>query len=111
MLWEIRRHPNYWVSDEGVVYRKERSGYFKLKPDYSNGYARVDIDGIKEYVGKLVLETFSPTEDIRMRVFYVDGDKTNNNLQNLVWLTPSQIKIFSTFTIEYRREILNRGAR
>lgn len=111
MLWEIKRHPNYWVSDDGVVYRKERSGYFKLKPDYSNGYARVDIDGIKEYVGRLVLETYEPTEDPRMRVFYVDGNKTNNNLQNLRWLTPSEVKIFSTFTIEYRTKILNRGAR
>lgn len=106
MMGVVRNHPNYSVSDEGVVYRKERSGYFKLKPDYSNGYARVDLDGKKEYIGRLVLETFDPPIDISYRVFYIDGDKTNNCLSNLIWLSPSDVQLYSTYTLEYRLESL-----
>ena len=111
MIGVITNHPNYSVSDDGIVYRKERSGYFKLKPDWSNGYARVDIDGKKEYIGKLVLETFGPPKDLSQRLFYIDGDRTNNRLENLVWLTPSQIALYSTYTQEYRLGMFDRGAR
>lgn len=110
MLGIIEGHPNYSVSDDGVVYRKERSGYFRLKPDWSNGYARVKLDGRKEYVGKLVLETFDPPRDLSQKVFYINGDKTDNSLQNLVWLTPSQIQLYSQYTIEYRKQMF-KGAR
>ena len=110
MLGNIERHPKYWVSDDGVVYRKERSGYFKLRPDWSNGYARVDLDGRKEYVGKLVLETFDPPKNLSHKVFYIDGDNTNNTLQNLVWLSPSDIQLYSAYTVEYRKQMF-RGAR
>ena len=106
MLREIERHPKYWVSDDGVVYRKERSGYFRLKPDYSNGYARVDIDGIKESIGRLVLEAFKPTNNKSHRVFYIDGDKTNNQLENLAWLSSSEVQLYSSYTLEYRTETL-----
>ncbi len=111
MLGVIERHPNYYISDEGVVYRRERSGLFKLKPDYSNGYARVDIDGCKEYIGRLVLETFGPPRNLSHRVFYIDGDKTNNRLDNLTWLSPSEVQLYSSYSIEYRISELSRGAR
>lgn len=108
---EICNHPKYIVSDEGVVYRKDNSGYHELKPDYSNGYARVDLDGTKEYVGRLVLETFGSTRNLSQRLFYIDGDKTNNSIDNLVWLTPSEIALYSTYTLEYRLRMFDRGAR
>lgn len=112
MLVDIGGHPNYAISKDGVVYRKERSGFFKLKPDYSNGYARVDIDGRKEYIGKIVLETFGPPREPSQRLFYIDGDKKNNALENLVWLTPSEIALYSTYTLEYRLSLFEgRGAR
>lgn len=109
-MGEIVRHPNYWVSDDGIVYRKEKQNFFKLRPDYSNGYARVDLDGRKEYVGKLVLETFEPNRNLSHKVFYIDGDHTNNNLHNLIWLSPSDIQLYSNYSIEYRTQLL-RGHR
>lgn len=109
MLGEIERHPNYCVSDDGTVYRKDRSGYYELKPDYSNGYARVDLDGRKEYVGKLVLETFDPVRNLSHKVFYIDGDRTNNHLHNLIWLSPSDIQLYSSYSLEYRMEVLSRA--
>lgn len=111
MLMEILKHPKYCISDDGVVYRKERSGLFKLSPDLSNGYARVDLDGKKENIGRLVLEAFDPTVDSSLKVFYIDGDRTNNRLDNLVWLNSSEVQLYSRYTIEYRKQMLSRGAR
>ena len=111
MLMEILNHPKYCISDDGVVYRKERSGLFKLSPDLSNGYARVDLDGKKENIGRLVLEAFDPTIDSSLKVFYIDGDRTNNRLDNLVWLNSSEVQLYSRYTIEYRKQTLGRGAR
>ena len=108
---EILKHPKYYISDDGVVYRKERSGLFKLSPDLSNGYARVDLDGKKENIGRLVLEAFDPTLDSSLKVFYIDGDRTNNRLDNLVWLNSSEVQLYSRYTIEYRKQMLSRGAR
>lgn len=105
---EIKNHPNYVVTDEGEVYRKEKYGYHKLKPDWSNGYARVDLDGKKEYVGNLLLDAFDPTDNPNYKVFYIDGDKTNIRLENLVWLSPSDIQLYSQYRIEYRMQILGR---
>ena len=83
MLGEIKRHPNYIASDDGTIYRKEGPNIFKLKQDWSNGYARVKLDGRHEYVGKLILETFDPPESSYYKVFYIDGDKTNNTLDKI----------------------------
>lgn len=99
----IEKHPNYAVSDSGVVYRILRTGvYSPLIPDLSNGYQRVDIDGIKESIGRLVLEAFRPEHDESLRVFYIDGNTSNCDISNLVWLTPSEVQLYSRYTIEYR---------
>ena len=108
MIVEILKHPRYCVSDDGVVYRKERSGLFKLSPDLSNGYARVCLDGKKENIGRLVLEAFDPSFDSSLKVFYIDGNKTNNRLDNLVWLNSSEVQLYSSYTIEYRKQSLGR---
>lgn len=111
MRERIKRHPNYYIDEDGNVYRKDRHGYFLLVPDYSNGYARVDLDGIKEYIAKLVLETFNPSNNDSLRVFYIDGDTTNCSLSNMTWLSPSEIQLYSQYTVDYRIQILSRGAR
>ena len=103
---QIERHPNYIVDDLGFVYRDRCGIAFELRPDVSNGYPRVDLDGVKEYVARLVLEAFDPQPDPCMRVFYIDGDRSNTKLSNLIWLTPSEIQMFSQYTIEYREYLL-----
>lgn len=103
----IERHPNYVVDEKGCVFRVICNGvYSQLIPDCSNGYFRYDLDGKKESAGRLVLEAFSPTDDPTLKVFYIDGDKFNPSLDNLVWLTPSEVQRYSAYTVEYRRKLL-----
>ena len=109
MFKQIEGHPNYVVDRFGNVYRKYyRSGVvlYPLKPDTSNGYCRVDIDGRKEYISRLVLDAFKINPGCGYRVFYIDGDSMNCGIENLVWLTPSEIQRYSTYTIERRKELL-----
>ena len=91
------------VSNLGKVYRKERevinnggtrivkSGIIKTYI-WGSGYEYVGItiDG-KRYnnrVHRLVLQTFNPIENYKeMTVNHMDGDKFNNKLDNLEWMT------------------------
>lgn len=101
----IQKHPNYCVTEDGVVYRIMCEGaYLRLIPDLSTGYARVELDGKKEYISRLVLETFDPTDDETLKAFYIDGNPMNCHLSNLVWLTPSEIQRYSAYTVEYRKQ-------
>lgn len=107
----IQNHPNYCVTEDGVVYRIMCEGaYLTLIPDLSTGYARVELDGKKEYISRLVLEAFNPTDDKTLKAFYIDGNPMNCHLSNLVWLTSSDIQRYSAYTVEYRKQIL-RGRR
>ena len=112
---EVRRidsHPNYWVSDLGNVYRERHKELHILRKDICCGHSRVTLDGEKCYVGRLVLETFCPPKDISYKVFHIDGNKLNDALNNLVWLSKSNIHRYSSYTSEYkqteayRREVL-----
>ena len=115
MRRQIERHPKYCINEEGAVFRIKPDGTDSLLLlDLSNGYPRVDLDGRKEYVSRLVLETFDPTDDETLKVFYIDGDHTNTRLSNLCWLSPSDIQLYSQYTVEYRKQMLGvfeRGAR
>ena len=63
-----------------------------LKPWNSNGYLYVSIG--KEHhqsIHRLVMLTFEPIENSKeMQVNHKDGNKENNNLSNLEWVTPSE---------------------
>ena len=107
MIKQIKEHPDYAVSNRGNVYRITENGLSELKKDISNGYARVQLNRQNRYVADLVAEYFmQPPENPNYKLFYVDGDRTNCSPSNLKWLSESDIKRYSQYTVEYRRELL-----
>jgi len=44
----------------------------------------------REYVHRLVAEVFLPCAPCKLEINHIDGDKTNNNVHNLEWVTHSQ---------------------
>ena len=85
----------YYVTEEGEVY-SEFSQKFLAQSYDKNGYLKVrmsstDLPNGKQHlysVHRLVLENFSPVENmINLQVNHIDGDKTNNNITNLQWVT------------------------
>jgi hypothetical protein len=107
MIKQIPGHTFYAVSDTGEVYSLVSGVLMELKKDISNGYPRVKIGGKKRYVADLVAETFlGPPERDDYKVFYIDGDKENCDVRNLIWLSQSDIKMNSQYSVEYRSRTL-----
>ena len=88
-IWKvIQEAPNYSVSNLGRV--KNNKTEHIMKTQKSEAYERVNlsrcIDGKShnKRVHRLVLEAFNPKEGSdKLQVNHIDGDKSNNNLNNL----------------------------
>lgn len=57
---------------------------YKIVALHMNGYAK------KYLVHRLVAEAFIPNTDNKPYVNHIDGDKSNNVVTNLEWVTPSE---------------------
>lgn len=111
MYKEIDRHPDYVITDYGEVISSKGKNLRVLMPDCSNGYPRVTIDNERWYVADLVAEYFlRKPKDSNYKIFYIDGNKENCRVDNLVYLSQSDIKRYSQFSVEYRRQVLGEWA-
>ena len=117
MKWRvIKEAPYYMVSDEGHVKSLERDVLtfngkvecyrhipetYPMKEKNIRGYKNVSIiqydenmRPIKRYmrqVHRLVLEAFYPFPDRhKMQVNHINGNKGDNRLENLEWMTPRE---------------------
>jgi hypothetical protein len=99
---ETIHNSNYQVSNLGevrsvdmVVNHKKGFQQIKkgktLKPVLLDGYKRVVLSEKNKpksfFVHRLVMETFNPTNDKTLQINHKDGNKLNNNIDNLEWCT------------------------
>ena len=83
---------HYYATDDGHIYsehlKRNISEYFD-----KDGYKKVRLsngDGSRKVfsVHRLILETFEPNiNSDKLQVNHIDGDKTNNKLSNLEWVS------------------------
>lgn len=80
----------YEVSDSGTI-RNRKTGTIRKQRDNTNGYSTVRIKaGGKQkliLVHRAVAEAFIPNPLGKECVNHIDGDKKNNNVANLEWVT------------------------
>ena len=92
-IWQILAdNPNYEVSNTGRV-RRLHSSKDRSTRD-RDGYPSVDVyqDGMRKTkrVHRLVAETFLPNPDNKPEVNHKDGNKHNNHVSNLEWVTSKE---------------------
>lgn len=80
----------YQISNKGRVYNKTRRVFLHTTMD-NRGYLSVEL-AKKHYcsVHRLVAETFIPNPENKPFVNHIDGNKSNNNVNNLEWVTEKE---------------------
>ena len=109
MIKQIEGHPHYFVTDSGEVLSdltKDRT-LRVLSPDMSTGHPRVTIDGEKNYISNLVINAFKPYPGGAYKVWHINGDNTDNDIENLIWVTNSDVQNYSRYSKEYLAKFLS----
>ena len=77
---------DYVITKQGEVIKKRNGRKVKPQPN-GKGYLRVSIGGKLQFVHRLVAELYIPNPDNKMQVNHKDGNKLNNSVDNLEWVT------------------------
>ena len=84
-IWvTIKTHENYVITKDGKV-KNLITGRVLKHSMSGNGYFTVYVDRVNCLLHRLLAETFIPNPENKPCINHKDGNKQNNNLDNLEW--------------------------
>lgn len=96
-IWKQYKNTDYEVSTLGKIRNKNTLKIRKFHKN-PNGYYTVGLHQKTYSVHRIVAETFIINTDNKITVNHIDGDKINNNINNLEWSTMSEQMIHAINT-------------
>lgn len=87
---------SYFITEDGKCYNNNTGKYLKGQENYKNHYISFNLtmpDGSKKrcYAHRLVACAYIPCPDKKKtQINHKDGDKSNNCVENLEWVTPQE---------------------
>jgi hypothetical protein len=85
---QLKDNPNYLVTLDGKVFSLHSMRFLTLAE--KNDYMYVKIGSKMHRVHRLVAQTYLPNPENKATVNHIDGNKLNNLLCNLEWMTQSE---------------------
>lgn len=78
----------YIVYNDGTIFSLQSKMF--MNPINTNGYLSVKIGGKLLNIHRLVGELFIPNPNNKKEINHIDGNKENNKVENLEWVSPSE---------------------
>lgn len=86
MLTTVKNHINYAIDENGNFHNMKTKRQLKQTPG-NHGYLTVYVDGKNRLVHRLVAETFIENPLNKPCVNHIDGNKQNNSIDNLEFVS------------------------